>query len=159
MARKSSKQVNEQNPEILVAEEPKKIREPVTVTDSSDVDDTQDHDEVPDSPNTTDDAGKDSKQRKPRTATNLQTILDTLQADNVKKGIKLLEAYIKRHGVGGQKRRSNKQVDENGEPKPLSAHKLFIQQEMKRIKEEQPDISTQERMKLATQRWKEHKEQ
>ena len=148
--RKNTKTVVEQADQDHVdqvsVEEPTKLHAPATTP--TDIDSAQEADDTDDG----------RKLRKPRTATNLQTILEALQADNVKKATKLLETYIKKHGVGGQKRRSNKRVDENGEPKPLSAHKLFIQQEMKLIKDEQPNISTQERMKLATLRWKQQKE-
>lgn len=45
-----------------------------------------------------------------------------------------------------------------GGRKKLSAFNKFMQTEMARLKEDEPDIPHQERFKLATQNWKDAKE-
>jgi hypothetical protein len=96
------------------------------------------------------------KERKPRQPQNLTTILESMKSNDIKKAIKLLDSYITKNGAEPKKRRTQK-TDDNGEPKPLGAHKLFIQQEMKRLREENPQMQSRDRMREATNAWNEHK--
>jgi len=73
---------------------------------------------------------------------------------SVKELMKLLETTYKEVYTGKRKVSNN-----NGEKKPPSAYNLFIKSEIEKIKGEKIEgVDPKDYMKLAAQRWKEHKE-
>jgi len=73
---------------------------------------------------------------------------------SVKELMKLLETTYKEVYTGRRKVSNN-----NGEKKPPSAYNLFIKSEIEKIKGEKIEgVDPKDYMKLAAQRWKEHKE-
>lgn len=73
---------------------------------------------------------------------------------SAKELMKLLETTYKEVYTGRRKVSNN-----NGEKKPPSAYNLFIKSEIEKIKGEKIEgVDPKDYMKLAAQRWKEHKE-
>ena len=151
--------------QVLIEEKPKKVRtgrkkeevdvdevieSEVTVTDES----VSVEEEVDSSVDPTTEKKTVPRVRKPN---NLQTVLDLLNEKQVARAMKMLQAYVDKHGPDTKRR--VKKTDDNGVPKPLNAHKQFIKDEIKKLTDEHPEMPSKDRMRVATQRWNEKKQQ